>query len=489
VMRVNRTLERWQLGEVRSIRGTHVHDMLHPGCTDSGCDLRAQWERIWHQLNVTKFAECALRDLLPGFDLHLSLCKINDSRCGDGAAEQGYAFLLIEDISQQKRQERLLVDYNQELEKQLQEQSAQLKTANARLEEEIREHLQDKVILRDSEKRYACFVENTLTGIYAIKNNQVVFYNNRFAEIFGYSGDEIYQFDLHELFPSDKQASACGQMNTNNDTVEENTVEGMTRAGEAIWLRRSLSALDCLSEPLILGSVIDVTAQQIAENGLRRSERELSALSEKLLLAQEAERKRIALELHDGIGQSLSAIKFGVESALQACGGKTPQQNGEYLQTVVYKLRDAIKEVRSISMGLRPSMLDDLGLVATLGWFCREFESLYPTIRIKKRVELEEFEIPDVLKIVVFRIVQEALNNIGKHAGASAVSVELVRTGGTLKLRIEDDGRGISSEDFRVAEGLGMSSMRERAKLSSGSLIVDTTQGTGTVIEVVWPLP
>ncbi|MGB5729230.1 MAG: PAS domain S-box protein, partial [Thiogranum sp.] len=320
VIRANRTLETWRLGEVRSIRGTHVHGMLHPGCTDPGCKLKAQWERISRQLEDTEFAECALHDLLPGFDLHLSLFRVNHSHYGDGAAEQGYAFLLIEDISQQKRQERLLADYNQELEKQLQEQSAQIKAANARLENEIREHMQDKVILKESEKRYACFVENTLTGIYAIKNNRVVFYNNRFAEIFGYDRDDIYRLDLPELFPSDKQGTTSGQMARNSDMGEENTVEGTTRAGEAIWLRRSLSEIHCLSEPLILGSVIDVTAQQNAEDGLRRSERELSALSEKLLLAQEAERKRIALELHDGIGQSLSAIKFGVESALQACG-------------------------------------------------------------------------------------------------------------------------------------------------------------------------
>ncbi len=490
VIRANRTLERWQLGEVRSVRGTPVHDMLHPGCTDdSSCDFSVQWERMLQRLSDTQFAECALHDLLPGFDLHLSLFRVNGSSYGDDAAEQGYAFLLIEDISQQKRQERLLVDYNQELEKQLQEQSAQLKAANARLEAEIREHMQDKVILRESEQRYACFVENTLTGIYVIKNNQVVFYNNRFAEIFGYGRDDIYRLDLHELFPADKLCSVSGQMAGNSGMGEESTVEGTTRAGQTIWLRRSLIVIDCLSETTTLGSIVDVTARKNAEDRLRSSERELSALSEKLLLAQEAERKRIALELHDGIGQSLSAIKFGVESALQACGETTPQQNGKYLQSVVNKLRDAIKEVRSISMGLRPSMLDDLGLVATIGWFCREFQSLYPAIRIKKRAELEEFEIPDVLKIVVFRILQEALNNIGKHAGASTVCVELARTRGTLTLRIEDDGRGISSEAFRVAKGLGLSSMKERAKLSSGRFTVDTSHATGTVIQVVWSLP
>ena len=489
VIRANRTLETWQLGEVRSIKGTPVHDMLHPGCTDSGCDLRLRWEQMSRQLDDTQFAECALHDFLPGFDLHLSLFRVNNSRYADDAAAQGYAFLLVEDISQQKRQERLLVDYNQELEKQLQKQSAQLKAANTRLEDEIREHMLDKGILRESEKRYACFVENTLTGIYVIKGNRIVFHNQRFAEIFGYAGGDIYQLELHELFPVDRQWSVPGQTAADHGRGEEQTVQGSTRAGEAIWLRRSLSAIDCLSEALILGSVVDITAQKNAEDGLRHSEQELSALSEKLLLAQEAERKRIALELHDGIGQSLSAIKFGVEGALEACGVKTPQQNREYLEGIVDKLRDAIDEVRSISMGLRPSILDDLGLVATVGWFCREFQSTHPDIRVKKRVELEDSDIPDVLKIVVFRILQEALNNIGKHAGATAVSVQLSKTADALTLRIEDDGRGISSDDFRVAKGLGLSSMKERAKLSFGNLTIDPLHGSGTVVQVVWQLP
>ena len=184
--------------------------MLHPDCTDSGCDLRLRWEQMSRQLDDTQFAECALHDFLPGFDLHLSLFRVNKSRFTDDAAAQGYAFLLVEDISQQKRQERLLADYNQELEKQLQKQSAQLKAANARLEDEIREHRRDKGILRQSEKRYACFVENTLTGIYVIKNNRIVFHNRRFAEIFGYGGGDIYQLELHELFPVDRQWSMPG---------------------------------------------------------------------------------------------------------------------------------------------------------------------------------------------------------------------------------------------------------------------------------------
>ena len=490
VIRANRTLETWQLGDVKSIRGTHIHDMLHSGCTELTCALRRQWAQMSQQLKDTQFAECTLADILPGFELHLSLFRVSGSNHGDGAAENGgYAFLLIEDISRQKHQQRLLVDYNRELEKQLQEQSVQLQAANVRLEEEIREHAQHKDALRESEKRYAGFVENTLTGIYVMKNNNIVFCNQRFAEIFGYKGEEIYQLEPHELFPSDRQAPESNCLADIDATGVEQTVEGKCRTGDTIWLRRSLSAIDCLSEALVLGSVVDVTAQKVAEDALRDSERELKALSEKLLLAQEEERKRIALELHDGIGQSLSAIKFGVESALQAYGQTTLQQNGEYLQSVVDKLRDAIKEVRSISMGLRPSMLDDLGLVATVGWFCREFQAIHPKISIEKRVALEDNDVPDVLKIVIFRILQEALNNIGKHAGAGAVSVELTRTGDTLKLRIEDDGRGIPSEAIHAATGLGLSSMKERAKLSYGNLTVDTVQSSGTVIQVVWQLP
>ena len=490
VIRANRTLERWQLGEVRLIRGVHVHDMLHPGCTDSSCILNVQLERMLRQLNDTQFTECALRDLLPGSELHLSLFRGNSSHYEDRAAEQGYAFLVIENISQQKHQERLLEDYNKELEKKLHEQSAQLEVTNVRLEDEIWEHMLDKEILRESEKRYSCFVENTLTGIYAIKSNRLSFCNKRFAEIFGYGRDDIYQLGVHELFSSDKQWLVSGQMAMRaNGMAEEHTVKGKTRAGETIWLRRSLSVIDCQSEPMILGSIVDVTAQKNAEDGLRRSEHELSALSEKLLLAQEAERKRIALELHDGIGQSLTVIKLSVETTLQVCGENILQQNGTCMKGVVDKLCDAIKEVRSISMGLRPSILDDLGLVATIGWFCREFQSVYPSIRIKKQVNIEGCEIPDGLQIVIFRILQEAFNNIGKHAGASTISVELERAGDTLKLLIEDDGRGIAPEAFRVGKGLGLGSMKERAKLSSGCFTVDSTHGTGTTIQVVWPLP
>ena len=130
--------------------GIAQHDMLHPGCTDSSCEFKVQWQRMWRQLNDTQYAECTLHELLPGIELHLSLFRGNSSHFEDAVAKQGDAFLFIEDVSQQKRHERLLVDYNDELERQLQEQSAQLRETNVRLEEEIREHKRDKQILKES---------------------------------------------------------------------------------------------------------------------------------------------------------------------------------------------------------------------------------------------------------------------------------------------------------------------------------------------------
>ena len=193
------------------------------------------------------------------------------------------------------------------------------------------------------------------------------------------------------------------------------------------------------------------------------------------------------MELHDGIGQSLSAIKLGMENALRS-GELAGRRSEQSVEQIVGRVRDAIEEVRRISMGLRPSLLDDLGLVATIDWYCREYRTLHPNINIEKHVRIKESEIPNRLKVVVFRIIQEALNNVAKHAGASNVSVELSKTADALRLRIEDDGRGIAPEVLQDNAGLGLSTMKERAKNSWGCLTLETAPDTGTVVQVLWPL-
>ena len=222
-----------------------------------------------------------------------------------------------------------------------------------------------------------------------------------------------------------------------------------------------------------------------AEGTIQESEKQLRALSVQLLNAQEKERKRIAQELHDGIGQNLAAIKFGVENILHQMGGKRSDPPIKTLDTTVKLIQNAVEEVRRIATDLRPSMLDDLGILATLGWFIREFETIYSGIRIESSIEIQERDVPDPLKIVIYRVLQEGLNNVAKHSRTECVSVSLKRTGNAIELAIKDEGIGFDLENARA--GLGLASMRERVELPGGMFSLESVKGKGTVIRAIWP--
>ncbi|MBW1803925.1 MAG: ATP-binding protein, partial [Deltaproteobacteria bacterium] len=155
-------------------------------------------------------------------------------------------------------------------------------------------------------------------------------------------------------------------------------------------------------------------------------------------------------------------------------------------------IRDAVEEVRRIQRNLRPAMLDDLGILATISWFCRDFEKIYPDIHIEKQIELEETDVPESLKIVVFRILQEAFNNISKHSRADRVSVSLKRETGRLTLSIHDNGVGFKpgqeAPEEVIEKGLGLTSMQERTELSDGHFSIESKKGEGTTIMAFWAL-
>lgn len=161
------------------------------------------------------------------------------------------------------------------------------------------------------------------------------------------------------------------------------------------------------------------------EETLAHSEEQLRLLSTQRLITQEEERRKIARELHDSIGQSLAAIKFNVENVLRKIDRERNASAVESLEMVVPIIRNAIEEARRIYTGLRPTLLDDLGIIATLSWFCREFGRTYRNICVESQLDLEEGMIPEQLKIVIFRIVQEALNNIARHSRAELVNLAL----------------------------------------------------------------
>ncbi len=222
------------------------------------------------------------------------------------------------------------------------------------------------------------------------------------------------------------------------------------------------------------------------EEELKDSEGRLRYLSSQLLAVQENERKRIAVELHDSIGQMLTAIKFKIENALQ-------QKNlRKSLETIIPLVRETIEESRRIQMDLRPSTLDDIGVLATLDWFCREYQKIYSHIRIEKEIGLRESDISVPLKTVIYRLTQEALNNIAKHSQADLALLTLQTVKGRVELIIKDNGIGFVLEETLSSEkpkkGLGLTSMRERAELSGGSITIESTPGAGTTIRANWPL-
>lgn len=218
---------------------------------------------------------------------------------------------------------------------------------------------------------------------------------------------------------------------------------------------------------------------------------ELRQMSAMLLSIQERERQRIALDLHDVLGQSLTLIQLSLEDTSRLLAANETSEAAGQLQRLKLKVSDTFDEVRRIAKDLRPSMLDDLGVLATLSWFFREIGTTCPDMTIEKDFDVREADIPASLRIVIFRIVQEATGNIIKHAHADRIRVALSSTDGVLHFSIEDDGRGFDlaamSRRNSLEKGLGLLSMQERAELSGGNCEITSVPGRGTRICVSWP--
>lgn len=242
-----------------------------------------------------------------------------------------------------------------------------------------------------------------------------------------------------------------------------------------------------------LGHLNETLEQRVHERTveLEKANETLRFLSSRLLSAHEEERKRIAGEIHDVLGSCLGAIKFTVEGVVQQVGEKDPATLTESLKIIIPVIQESIEECRRLQMDLRPSMLDDLGLSPALSWFCRRFQTIYSGIRIEQENGIEEAEIPDALKIVIYRVVQEGMNNIAKHSKADRVRLSLQKSNDRIELMLHDNGRGFDPERVvpeYTGQGLGLTSMKERIELSGGLFVIESTEGKGTIIRASWPI-
>lgn len=282
--------------------------------------------------------------------------------------------------------------------------------------------------------------------------------------------------------------SAGGAGRAGYDALAAGSSSFETRA--ALWLQDVDAAADTVRKSIaILQSFLILAALAMAASGAwyavsaaksRRVEELLRDLMRATYRAQEEERKRISLELHDTVAQELSAAGMHASClAADASGHRDALQDS---------LRRAIGDLRSISWGMRPPELERAGLPDAIAEYCRRFEESSGLAVRWTAAEDVPREQPDEVSINLYRIVQEALANARKHAGAAAVDVSLRAAAGTLMLRIKDDGVGFDPEALVAGPGhRGMAGMRERATLLGGSLSVVSGQGVGTEIRVEVP--
>ena len=228
------------------------------------------------------------------------------------------------------------------------------------------------------------------------------------------------------------------------------------------------------------------------QRALNASTARLRFLSTQLIQAGEKERQRISRELHDEVGQGLTAIKFSVENAQALIEKGNSSDSLASLNRVVHLIQNTMSEARNISVSLRPASIDQLGIIATISWFCREYQKTYTGIEIDQAINLQEERVPQPLKIIIYRVLQESLTNIAKHSNARNVSISLGTRNGRLNLSVEDDGNGFDIARIDVhptmQNGFGLMSMRERVELSGGEFEVYSDVGEGTRISARWKI-
>ena len=410
---------------------------------------------------------------------------------GQGCSEQFYT--VIKEITNRKKAEEALRKTHEELEQRVAERTAELENINQKLRRQIFECEHAEEALKESEQKYSTLVEDALIGVYIIKDGIIEFANDKFAAIYGYDKDELIGMrSLDLVYPEDRdQIREMRAKRLKGEKVpSEYEIRGLRKNGDTIWVMRSFSLINYKDGPAISGIVSDMTKRRMAEQALWESGKELRIISNQLLSAEEKERKRIARELHDGIGQALSAIKFSVENSLSQLRKETDHSELKPLEAVIPLTQKTIEEVRRIVKDLRPSILDDLGILATINWSCREFQDIYAGIRINREIDIQEADIPSPLKTVIYRILQEALNNVAKYSQADLVQLALEKSDCGIELKIQDNGVGFDlakTISLKPSQrGFGLASMRERAELSGAVFDIVSTVGKGTAIRVKW---
>lgn len=312
------------------------------------------------------------------------------------------------------------------------------------------------------------------------------------AALLGYEPDALLGRTLIELAaPGWKAIAEDATARIRSGTTDLLEVMLCGRSGRRTLLQMRAREVD--SPGIAPGTHVVAWSQQVPRtngNGSPcRNDEDLRRLAYGLLSTHEEERSRVAAQLQDGVVPVVFMAKLLIEDGVLRLKQGSPSEAAEVLNKALGRLRDVSHELRRISVELRPRMLDDLGLIPTVEWYCRTFCEACPA-RLERHIAADESRIMSGLKLEIFRILEEALSNVAQHASARNVRVELAQEGGELRLTIEDDGVGFDATQplaaSAVPTGVGLQSIRKRVCATKGRLILESTPGAGTKIGAVW---
>ncbi|MBW8307331.1 MAG: PAS domain S-box protein [Thiobacillus sp.] len=481
LIHVNRTIERWGLANVTGVRGRRLHDVLHPDCGDPQCYFKSLWLDAAARLAVGERTEHDAYD--PVLKRHVSvlvqplLRPLRDSKETDDL----HAVVMVGDVSDIKQAEAGYQRLYEVLE------------CMVHLERDRREFSEGM------QTRLLAILEKTTDYIaMADATGGMLYLNPAGRTLLGLGPeDDISRMNMSMCHYCEQEVEEKIRGEAIPSAIRNGLWTGESRLRDSDGREIHASQV-IIAHPGADGQVRhfstilrDTSEQVRTAQVLRESHDELRRLSGLLVTIQEDERRRIALDLHDGLGQSLSLIKLSVEGAAQQLAAGSAEAAAASLQQLLPRIRQTLVEVRRVSTELRPSILDDLGILPTLSWFLREFDAACGELAVAPAFNVAEHEVPAPLRITLYRILQEATNNIVKHAGANRVRISLDRIGEVLRLLIEDNGCGFDPDNIPYVEGeargIGLVSMKERAALFGGTCRIVSAPGQGTRIEVLWP--
>ena len=325
-------------------------------------------------------------------------------------------------------------------------------------------------------------------------DSRFIYWNQGAEQLFGWSAEEAIGSTAGQLFPDIPVTHRESILKCVTETGQwYGELHTSDRAGRKFFTESSWTLVrDVSGEPkAIITTSSDITDRKQAEDALRTSEEQLRALSARMQSAREEEGARIAREIHDELGSALTGLKWDLEAIDKTLRGSDTEAESsgvsKRISSMTGLIESTINTVRRIASELRPGMLDDLGLIAAIDWQAQQFQAR-TGIKYHTDTTLDHVDLSSQAATAVFRIFQEILTNVLRHAQATTFYVTLREHRGCVELKVRDNGRGITEREIDNAQSLGLLGMKERALLVGGEVNIDGRKGEGTVVVVRVPI-